>query len=197
MKNSQHKEDDGRIETDFFETTWKESWTYIKTVVDVVREPVLILDKDLVVLAGNECFYHTFKASPDTTIGKIIYQLGNGQWDIPALRKLLEEILPNDTFFQGFEVSHEFPDIGHKVMLLNARRIHLKEDVAKHTSPIIMLAMEDVTEMMGVAELLARHTTTFEETLTKRTTKLETLLEKLETQFNPSHKEDAKNKEVL
>ena len=192
MTNSERREDNRNIETDFFETTWKESWTYIKTVVDVVREPVLILDKDLVVLAGNECFYQTFKASPDTTIGKIIYQLGNGQWDIPALRKLLEEILPNDTFFQGFEVSHEFPDIGHKVMLLNARRIHVKEDTAKRASPIIMLAMEDVTEMMGISELLVQHTNTFEKTMTKRTTKLETLLEKLETQLNPSHKEDAK-----
>jgi hypothetical protein len=130
---------------------------------------------------------------PDETIGKIVYKLGDGQWDIPALRKLLEEILPKDTFFHGFEVSHDFPDVGHKVILLNARQIHFKEETKTNTlPPIIMLAMEDVTEMMGVAELLARHTNTFEEAMTKRTIKLEALLEKLEGQLDASKKKEDK-----
>ena len=141
---------------DYIGRLWEESWTYIKTVVDVVREPVLILDKDLRVMAANESFYRTFQVEPKDTEGKIVYELGNGQWNIPALRKLLEDILPKNTFFKGFDVAHEFPFIGRKVMILNARQIHPKEDATKGLfPPIILLAIEDVTEMMVVAETLA------------------------------------------
>src|SRR5689334_10999042 len=108
---------------------WGESWTYIKTVVDVVREPILILDKELHVMAANEAFYRTFQVELKDTEHKIVYELGNGQWNIPALKKLLEDILPKNTFFKGFEVIHEFPFIGRKVMILNARQIHFKEDI--------------------------------------------------------------------
>lgn len=89
------------IGADFFERLWEESWTYIKTVVDVVREPVLILDKDFKVMAANEPFYRTFQVEPSDTMGKIVYELGNGQWNIPALRKLIENILPKHTFLRG------------------------------------------------------------------------------------------------
>ncbi len=136
------------------ERLWEESWTYIKTVVDTVREPFLILNKDLCVMAANESFYRTFQVEPHTTENKHVYELGNGQWNIPALRKLLEEILPQNTFFKGFEVIHEFPGIGRKVMLLNARRIFQEGSTASF-SPIILLAMEDVTEIMAIAERLA------------------------------------------
>ena len=111
---------------DFFERLWEESWTYIKTVVDVVREPVLILDHDLKVMAANESFYRMFQVEVKDTENKIVYELGNGQWNIPALKKLLEDILPQNTFFKGFEVAHNFPVIGHKVMILNARQIFYK-----------------------------------------------------------------------
>lgn len=161
--------------TEFFERSWAESWTYIKTVVDVVREPVLILDKDLHVLAANECFYQMFQVEPKNTEKKSVYDLGNGQWNIPSLRKLLEDILPKNTFFKGFEVSHEFPAIGKKIMILNARQIHFEK-----FPPIIMLAMEDVTEMMAVAEALALHTNQFEENLTEQIRKLGAQVEKLE-----------------
>jgi hypothetical protein len=99
---------------DFFDRMWQESWTYIKTVVDVVREPVLILDKNLKVMAANESFYRTFQVGLKDTEGKVVYNLGNGQWNIPELRKLLENVLPKHTFFRGFEVVHEFPFIGRK-----------------------------------------------------------------------------------
>src|SRR6185369_2036112 len=108
----------------FAERVWEESWTYIKTVVDIVREPVLILDKDLRVMAANDSFYRTFQVEAKDTENKIVYELGDGQWNIPALRKLLEDILPKTSFFKGFEVIHEFPAIGRKVMILNARQIH-------------------------------------------------------------------------
>ncbi len=166
---------------DFAERFWKESWTYIKTVVDVVREPVLILDKDLHVLAANEPFYRTFQVESKDTEGKIVYRLGNGQWDIPALRKLLEDILPKNTFFKGFEVAHEFPSIGRKVMILNARQIHFEEEIA--SQPIILLAIEDVTEMMVVAETLAHHANQLETRLTERSQKLEIHIGKLEKEI--------------
>ncbi len=167
---------------DFVERLWGESWTYIKTVVDVMREPILVLDKDFRVLAANEPFYRTFQVEPKDTERKVVYELGNGQWNIPALRKLLEDILPENTFFKGFEVTHEFPSIGRKVMILNARQIHFKGEAV--SNPIILLAIEDVTEMMLVAETLADHTNKLETKITDRTAKLEVLIEKLEKEVD-------------
>ena len=169
------------IGTDFVDHLWEKSWTYIKTVVDVVREPVLILDKDLRVMAANESFYREFQVEPRDTEGKVVYELGNGQWSIPALRKLLEDILPKNTFFKGFEVAHDFPVIGRKVMILNARQIHFKDDdSSKMFPPIILLAMEDVTEMMVIAETLASHANHLESKFVERTQKLEDHVKKLE-----------------
>jgi len=169
---------------DFTGRLWEESWTYIKTVVDVVREPILILDRDLRVMAANGSFYCTFRVEQQDTEGRVVYELGNGQWNIPALRTLLEDILPNNTFFKGFEVAHEFPSIGHKVMILNARQIHFKEDNASEViPPIILLAMEDVTEMMAIAETLAEHTNKLETKLMDRTEKMEIYIGRLEEEI--------------
>ncbi len=176
------------VGTDFFERLWEESWTYIKTVVDVVRQPILILDRDLRVMAANESFYGTFQVRPEDTEKKIVYELGNGQWNILSLQKLLEDILPKNTFFKGFEVTHEFPLIGRKVMILNARQIHSKlsedDDTSKLFPPIILLAMEDVTEIMAVAETLAGHANQLESKLAERTQKLEIHIGKLEKEIN-------------
>lgn len=175
------KQDLAPDQADFFGRLWEESWTYIKTVVDVVREPVLILDENLRVMKANESFYRVFRVEQKDTENKVVYELGNGQWNIPALRKLLEDILPKNTFFKGFEVDHEFPFIGHKVMILNARQIHFQENPkSKIVPPIILLAMEDVTEMMAVAEKLAGHANILEAKLLERTQKLEDHINKLE-----------------
>lgn len=172
------------IGPDFFEQLWEESWTYIKTVVDVAREPILILDKELCVMSANESFYRTFQVVPKDTEKISVYKLGNGQWNIPALRKLLETILPKNTFFKGFEVAYDFPSIGHRVMILNARQIHPKEETAtKLFPPIILLAMEDVTEMMMVAETLAGHANQLGANLAERTKKLELRIGKLEMEM--------------
>jgi PAS domain-containing protein len=150
------------IGSDFFERSWRESWIYIKTLVDVMREPILILDKDFHVLAANGPFYRLFKVKPKDTEGKIVYELGNGQWNIPSLRKLLKNVLPKNSLFKGFEVAHEFPKIGRKVMILNARQLHYEKNPASKSSPpIILLALEDVTDMMAVAEMLAHQTNQF------------------------------------
>lgn len=172
------------VESDFFDRLWEESWTYIKTVVDVVREPVLILDKDFRVMTANASFYRTFQVESKDTEKKIVYELGNGQWNIPALRKLLEDILPKNTFFNGFEVAYDFPSIGRKVMMLNARQIYHDSTSSELFPPIILLAMEDITEMMVVAEALAGHTKQLEKNFMERTQKLEIHIGKLEKEIN-------------
>lgn len=173
------------LEADIALRMWGKSWQYIKTVIDVVREPVLILDKDLRVMAANESFYQAFQVEPKDTTNRVVYELGNGQWNIPALRKLLEDILPQNTFFKGFEVIHEFPAIGRKVIILNARKIHFKENGdADLFPPIILLAMEDVTEMMVVAETLAGHANQQDTKIAERTARLEAHLGTLEKEMN-------------
>lgn len=172
------------VNADTFAEFWEESWTYIKTVVDVLREPVLILDKNLKVLVANEAFYSLFQVKPAETEDKIVYELGNGQWDIPGLRKLLDDILSKDTYFKGFEVEHEFPSIGARTIILNARQIYSKHEViAEWCTPIIMLAMEDVTGIMTIANTLANHTNHLEEAMSERTKAVENKIASLEKQI--------------
>ena len=123
-------------------------------IIETVREPLLVLDSDLRVLKANRSFYDSFKVTPGETIGNLIYDLGNRQWDIPRLRTLLEEILPQDNKFDDYEVEHVFSSIGHKVMLLNARRI-TQEEIG---SQLILLAIEDATEKMRLERELAERT---------------------------------------
>jgi signal transduction histidine kinase/CheY-like chemotaxis protein len=123
-------------------------------IIETVREPLLVLDSDLRVLKATRSFYNSFKVTPKETIGKLIYDLGNRQWDIPKLRTLLEEILPKDNKFDDYEVEHVFSSIGHKIMLLNARRITQKET----GSQMILLAIEDITEKMRLQRELAERT---------------------------------------
>lgn len=166
---------------DFFTQMWEGSWTYIKTVVDVVHEPVIILDNNLCVLAANDSFYRTFQVEMKETENNLVYKLGNGQWDIPDLRRLLEDILPKNTFFKGFKVIHTFPSIGRKVMILNARQIHYHGDSGgTKIPPIILLAMEDVTEMMDIAEAIAGQASELETAFSKRSDYFEKQLAALE-----------------
>ena len=181
INNNEPIENYQRVGADFFTEFWQESWTYITTVVDVLREPVMILDNHFRVLAANEAFYALFQVEKKDTEGKVIYSLGNGQWDIPKLRELLEDILPNNTFFKGFEVEHNFPSIGHRTMMLNARHIYSQDKTTSELfPPIIMIAMEDVTEILSIANRLAQYTSQLESTLDARTKDLETKITMLE-----------------
>jgi signal transduction histidine kinase/CheY-like chemotaxis protein len=121
--------------------------TYAQDIVDTVRKPLLILDPDLRVHSANRAFYQTFEVSADETETRLIYELGNGQWDIPALRTLLEDIIPASSVFNDFELEHDFPDIGRRVMLLNARRLQ-----AGHHGELLVLGLEDVTERRRAEE---------------------------------------------
>jgi signal transduction histidine kinase/CheY-like chemotaxis protein len=118
---------------------------FAQDVFDTVREPLLVLDAALRVRSANSTFYKTFRVSAAETEGLHIYELGNGQWDIPDLRTLLEEIVPESTVFNDFVLEHDFPHIGRRVMLLNARKLH---------DELVLLAMEDVTEKRRAQHLL-------------------------------------------
>jgi two-component system cell cycle sensor histidine kinase PleC len=132
------------------ELSLKESSEYADNIVATVREPLLVLNADLSVILANRSFYSTFRVIPEDTEGKLIYDLGNRQWDIPRLRELLEGILIKNTSFDDFEVEHIFETIGYKAMLLNARRIHQKDNRTR----MILLAIEDITERRKIQEKL-------------------------------------------
>jgi PAS domain S-box-containing protein len=114
---------------------------YAESIVATVREPLLVLDGELRVKSASRSFYRTFGVTPQETENCLIYEVGNRQWDIAALRKLLADILPQNTMFNDYEVEHIFPTIGHRVMLLNARRLYRE---GNHTE-LILLAIEDIT----------------------------------------------------
>jgi PAS domain-containing protein len=118
-----------------------DAWALAQGIVDTVREPVLVLDKDLRVIAASRSFYSAFKVSPEDTKGRLLYTLGDGQWDIPKLRVFLEKIISEKGVMESYEVEHEFPGLGHRTMRLNARRVFY-EGGADTT---ILLGIEDVT----------------------------------------------------
>jgi two-component sensor histidine kinase len=140
-----------------------DAWALAQGIVDTVREPVLVLDKDLRVIAASRSFYSAFKVSPEDTKGRLLYTLGDGQWDIPKLRVLLEKIIPEKGVMESYEVEHEFPGLGHRTMRLNARQVFY-EGGADTT---ILLGIEDVTGQRVLErekdELLRQKDTLFEE----------------------------------
>ncbi len=115
---------------------------YAESIINTVREPLIALDQDLRVVSVSRSFYDVFKVKSEETVGQLIYDLGNKQWDIPKLRELLETILPQKATFDNYEVEHDFATIGRRIMLLNARQI--KRVLGKER--IILLAIEDITE---------------------------------------------------
>ncbi len=128
--------------------TEDKSQEYSESIVDTVREPLIVLDQDLRVVTASHSFYEVFKVNHAETVGQLIYNLGNKQWDIPKLRELLETILPNQATFDDYEVEHDFPNIGIRTMLLNARRIPDPPEKLK----VILLAIEDITRRKQIEE---------------------------------------------
>ena len=140
-----------------------------ENILGSVREPLVVLDPYLKVVKANHSFYRSFRVEPKGTEGKLIYDLGNRQWDIPKLRELLEDILPQNSSFNDFEVEHEFKDIGRKIMHLNARRIY--GEIGE--TQLILLAIEDVTKRVNYE----RH---LEELVEKRTAEMRVAREEAE-----------------
>jgi two-component system CheB/CheR fusion protein len=118
-----------------------EARDYAEAIVETVRESLVVLDAQLRVKTANQAFYQTFQVSVDETEHCLIFELGNGQWNIPALRSLLEDLLPHNTQIGNFRVEHEFEQVGHKILLLNARQIKPNPG-----DPLILLAIEDISD---------------------------------------------------
>jgi two-component system CheB/CheR fusion protein len=125
---------------------------YAENIVATVREPLVVLDADLRVVSANHSFYEVFAVKHEETEGQFVYDLAKRQWNIPRLRELLEEIIPENNTFEGFRLEHEFPTIGQRIMLLNARRIPTETDKTR----LILLAIEDVTERVRAEEALQK-----------------------------------------
>ncbi len=126
------------------------SLEYAESIINTVHEPLIVLNQDLRVVTASRSFYEFFKVNPEETVGQLIYDLGNKQWDIPKLRELLENILPQKTTFDNYEVEQDFATIGRRVMLLNARQI----ERASGKERIILLAIEDITERKRLENIL-------------------------------------------
>lgn len=144
---------------------------YSKTIVETVRHPLLVLDGHLTILSANKAFYETFKVDPAATAGNYIYDLGNKQWDIPELRELLEKVIPAHASFTDFEVTHNFPEIGLRSMILSGRRIDGVER--------ILLAIEDVTQQRHDSDELRSLNMDMEKRVAERTALAQARLEQL------------------
>lgn len=145
---------------------------YIKALIETIRGPFLILDSALRVVEANETFYQAFKATIAQTKKKLVYELGNGQWNIPALKQLLEEVLPANKIVKDYEVIHNFPDIGVKIMLLNANQVD--------SAQLIFLSFEDITADRGLEKKLGEYTKSLEIKVVERTKQLAARVKELE-----------------
>ena len=126
-----------------------DAFEYTERIINTVHNPLIILYGDLKAALANRSFYRTFEVVPEETENQFIYELGNGQWDIPKLRHLLEDILPENESFDNFEVEHNFPGIGKRTMSLNACRFVMEANRTK----LIIITFEDVTDHNMIEKL--------------------------------------------
>ena len=141
------------------EQALRDALAFAESIIDTMRDSLLVLDAGLRVVSASREFYRTFGVTREETEGRLIYELGNGQWDIPRLRALLEEILLQNATFRNFEVEHTFEHIGRKVMLLNARRLRRGPGERE----LILLAIEDATARRDAEEARREAETRFTE----------------------------------
>ena len=146
---------------------------YMKIFAEIARESFLVLDSELRVISANSVFYEIFKVTPKETENKLLYDLGNRQWDIPELKRLLSEILPEKKVVRNYEVSHLFEDIGERTMLLNARQID--------SIQLIIIAIEDISVRKRIEVELAEHTKNLELKVKQQTKKLAERIKELES----------------
>jgi diguanylate cyclase (GGDEF)-like protein len=129
-----------------------EDLEFAQCILDTLQDPLVVLNDSLRVVAANRTFYRTFQVSPSETVGRFIFELGNGQWNIPDLRKQLDQVLSMGSMIEAFEVNHEFLTIGFKSLLLNAQEVLLSYTTRK----TILLAMKDITTQKSLEEELRR-----------------------------------------
>jgi len=161
-----------KVKQDELEESKKLALHYMETLAEVARESFLILDADLRVISVNEVFYKNFQVTPRQTENILLYNLGNGQWNIPELKKLLEEILPKKKVVKDYEVTHDFETIGKKTIMLNARQIDSVQ--------LIILALEDITERKNLEKKLAEYNKGLEVKLAEGTKELAGRIKELE-----------------
>lgn len=125
--------------------------TYAQNIGDTIRDPLLILDRELRVKSANRSFYKVFGVFPEETEGRPLADLGKGQWNVAALLEMLQKIVPEKTHFDDFEVTGDFPGLGHRTMLLNARKLYRPGN----RTVLLVLAMEDITERKKAEARLA------------------------------------------
>jgi hypothetical protein len=165
---------------------------YIQAFAHTMRHPCLVLAADLRIRIANEAFCQVFQIPARYAEGRLIYSLGNGQWDIPFLHTLLEEILPKHTFFMGFEISHDFPFLGRKHLILNAHAETQEEDGLG----LIFLSIEDMTGIMAVAETITSQIREIGATHTAKTDELEAQMIDLEKKVKREGKRARKKDEL-
>ena len=153
-----------------------ESYQYSDAILANIHEPLLVLDKDFRIVSASKSFYKKFTLKPEETEGMLLYNIGDKEWDIPALRQLLEDIVPKNAEFYDFEVTHTFSRLGEKIMLLNAKRIKQK----LHHDQLILLAIADITDARTRAvesvqkekDILTEHNLALEKAVADRTVDL-------------------------
>ncbi len=156
------------------EKTVEDALSQAESIINTVREPLIVLDAKIRVISANRSFYETFKVNPLETEGKVLYELGDRQWDIPKLRQLLGNILPDSSVFEDYEITHFFPEIGKKTMLLNARQIRIDSQKS-----MILLAIEDITKRKQIEEKLKHIHENLEERVDEQTVELKSIIDEL------------------
>ncbi len=164
---------------------------YAESIVETVHEPLVVLDANLRVISANRSFYQTFKVTAEETERQLIYKLGNHQWDIPKLRELLEDILPKKATFDNFEVECHFPNIGRRIILLNACRLYREAD----NTQTILFAIEDITERRRAKKELRRYREHLEELVKERTAEIRTTNEQLQWEITERQRAEERLKQ--
>jgi len=123
----------------------KDGHILTRAIIDTIREPLIVLDENLRVIVASRSFYKKFGQTYENTRDKMFYDLGNGQWNISALRTLLEQVIPEHTTVEGYEVAHNFPSLGLRIMLVNAREVQYKNGGKK-----MLLSIQDVTDQRAI-----------------------------------------------
>ncbi|NUN50741.1 MAG: PAS domain-containing protein [Candidatus Brocadiae bacterium] len=129
---------------------------FAEAIIETVREPLVVLSAELRIVSANRAFYAMFRVRAEETLGAYLYDIGDRQWDIPELRRLLSEILPRASHFEDFLVDHDFARVGRRIILLNARKV----EESREEEATILLAMEDVTDRKRTEERLVAATYT-------------------------------------
>jgi two-component system CheB/CheR fusion protein len=157
----------------------REARDFNQSIIETVRAPLLVLDSEFRVRMANPAFYHTFELTPAEVADHLFFDMGGGQWKLPRLRSLTEELLPKTGRVDDFEVEHEFPRIGRRVLLFNARRFHLGPE----RDEMLLLAVEDVTERKQSEATLLRAREELERRVKERTAQLQSASESLKSQM--------------